>query len=163
VRLADILPNFLRQISVIIDHIVSRRGWYKLIYSPPYIIGYAPLFWSQLMVGGEIINIVIHYRFEREMVAKKSKSKRQSLQQKYKIKKRTKEHHKRLKKGRLNLEGKRKKNEDQFIPNSWPYKEDLLKEIQVAKEKMEAMKLRHKEKRNDEIVSSTCTCIRLFA
>ena len=86
------------------------------------------------------------------MVAKKSKSKRVSLQQKYKIQKRTKEHHKRLKKGRLNGD-KKKKVADNFIPNSWPYKEDLLKEIQLAKDKMEDVKMRQKEKRHEEIVS----------
>jgi nuclear GTP-binding protein len=58
------------------------------------------------------------------MVAKKRKSKRQTLQQKYKIVKRTKEHKKRLKKGRLVGE-KKKKNED-HIPNAWPYKEEVL-------------------------------------
>ena len=85
------------------------------------------------------------------MVAKKSKSKRVTLQQKYKIKKRTKEHHKRLKKGRL--EGNfRKKKDDNFIPNAWPYKEELLKEIKTAQERMEAAKSKQKEKRLEEIV-----------
>lgn len=87
------------------------------------------------------------------MVAKKSKSKRVSLQQKYKIQKRTKEHHKRLKKGRLSIGSKKKKEDGNFIPNSWPYKEDLLKQIQTAKERMEEMKIRQKEKRHEEIVS----------
>jgi nuclear GTP-binding protein len=58
------------------------------------------------------------------MVAKKRKSKRQTLQTKFKIVKRTKEHHKRLKKGRIDGPGKGKKNPDR-IPNAWPYKEEV--------------------------------------
>jgi len=85
------------------------------------------------------------------MVAKKRKSKRQTLQKKYKIQKRVKEHHKRLKKGSLTVGGK-KKRDDNRIPNAWPFKEDLLNEIQVAKAKMEETKLRQKEKRHEEIV-----------
>lgn len=91
------------------------------------------------------------------MVAKKTKSKRMTLQRKYKIKIRTKEHHRKLKKGRMTL-GSRKKSNDNFIPNAWPYKEDLLKEIQSAKEKMEAVKLRQREKRGEEIVSLILHC-----
>ena len=88
------------------------------------------------------------------MVAKKRKSKRQTLQTKYKIVKRVKEHNKRLKKGSLTIGSKSKKNADNHIPNAWPYKEDLLNEIQNAKAKMEELRLRTKEKRREEIVSS---------
>ena len=88
------------------------------------------------------------------MVAKKRKSKRQTLQKKYKIVKRVKEHKKRLKKGSLTIGNKTsKKNLDNHIPNAWPYKEELLNEIQIAKDKMEEVKLRQKEKRREEIVS----------
>eukprot|EP01038_Epipyxis_sp_PR26KG_P006905 gene6905-9457_t len=85
------------------------------------------------------------------MVAKKRKSKRQTLQQKYKIIKRTKEHHKRLNKGKLVGKVVVKKKNDNHIPNAWPYKEELLKEIQVAKDKMEDLKQRQKDKRREEI------------
>ena len=84
------------------------------------------------------------------MVAKKRKSKRQTLQTKYKIVKRTKEHHERLKKGKGQSSGLKKTKD--HIPNQWPYKEDLLKEIQAAKDKMEEVRLRQKEKRREEIV-----------
>jgi GNL3L/Grn1 putative GTPase len=77
------------------------------------------------------------------MVAKKRKSKRQTLQTKYK----------RLKKGSLTIGSKSKKSADNHIPNAWPYKEDLLNEIQNAKAKMEELRLRSKEKRREEIVS----------
>ena len=59
------------------------------------------------------------------MVAKKRKSKRQTLQQKYRIVKRTKEHKKRLKKGALLNTHSKKKNDDNHIPNAWPYKEEV--------------------------------------
>ena len=88
------------------------------------------------------------------MVAKKRASKRQTLQQKYKIQKRVKEHHKRLKKGVLVRTGKKNKGQDNRIPNDWPYKGELLQEIAQAKEKMELVKQRQKEKRSETMVSS---------
>ena len=84
------------------------------------------------------------------MVAKKRKSKRQTLKQKYKIQERTKEHHRKLKNGKLGRATFKKKAVDR-IPNAWPYKEELLNEIRVAKDRMEEMKQRQKEKRLDEI------------
>jgi nuclear GTP-binding protein len=86
------------------------------------------------------------------MVAKKRKSKRVTLQKKYKIEKRVKEHKKRLKRGKLGTNNVSKKKVENRIPNAWPFKEDLLNEIQVAKVKMEERKLRQKEKRQEEIV-----------
>mmetsp|Transcript_23853 Transcript_23853/g.34986 ORF Transcript_23853/g.34986 Transcript_23853/m.34986 type:complete len:558 (+) Transcript_23853:42-1715(+) len=82
------------------------------------------------------------------MVAKKRKSKRQTLQQKYKIQKRVKDHKKKVKKGIIVGTRKTKKN-DNHIPNDWPYKAELLQEIQAAKEKMELVKQRQKEKRSE--------------
>lgn len=93
------------------------------------------------------------------MVPKKRKSKRVTLQQKYKINRRVKDHNKKLKKGALSngqTRVKQKRTENR-IPNAWPYKEDLLKEIQVAKERMEEAKLRQREKRQEEIVSALST------
>jgi len=84
------------------------------------------------------------------MVAKKRPSKRVSLQKKYKIKARTKEHNKKLKKGKLTGNGKKKIN-DNFIPNNYPFKEELLQEIQQAREKMEVVKQRQKDKRLEEM------------
>lgn len=85
------------------------------------------------------------------MVAKKRKSKRQTLQQKYKIVKRVQEHKKRLKKGVVVGKLKNKRKVDS-IPNAWPYKDDLLKEIAVAKEKMEEVKQKQKDKRQELMV-----------
>jgi hypothetical protein len=89
-----------------------------------------------------------------KMVKKKSKSKRQTLKQKYKIEKRVREHHRRLDK-----EGKRKKakgiqvvqtkQKDPGIPNEWPFKEDLLKQIERAKLNLEERKEAQNELRKD--------------
>lgn len=87
------------------------------------------------------------------MVAKKRKSKRQTLQQKFRVIKRVREHKKKLKKGALTNASNHKKKVENRIPNAWPYKEELLKEIQDAKEKMEEQRLRQKEKRREEVVS----------
>lgn len=84
------------------------------------------------------------------MVAKKRASKRQTLQQKYKIQKRVKEHHKRLKKGVLVRSGKKRTVD--HIPNDWPYKADLLQEIAAAKIKMELVKQKQKEKRSETMM-----------
>eukprot|EP00607_Mallomonas_marina_P008563 CAMPEP_0182418226 /NCGR_PEP_ID=MMETSP1167-20130531/2713_1 /TAXON_ID=2988 /ORGANISM="Mallomonas Sp, Strain CCMP3275" /LENGTH=527 /DNA_ID=CAMNT_0024592343 /DNA_START=69 /DNA_END=1652 /DNA_ORIENTATION=- len=84
------------------------------------------------------------------MVAKKRASKRQTLQQKFKIIKRTKQHKKKLKSGKIKGNKKSKVN-DNRIPNDWPYKEELLKEVQAAKDRMEEVKQRSKEKRGEEI------------
>ena len=86
------------------------------------------------------------------MVAKKRKSKRQTLQDKYRIVKRVKEHKRKLKKGAIVGHLNKKKVRDS-IPNAWPYKEDLLKEIRNAKEKMEENVQRQKDKRKEERVS----------
>ena len=83
------------------------------------------------------------------MVAKKRKSKRQTLQTKYKIQKRSKEHEKRVKKGILKKFSNKRKHVDS-IPNAWPYKEDLLLQIKAAKEKMEQIKQAKKEKQREE-------------
>ena len=84
------------------------------------------------------------------MVAKKRASKRQTMHQKYKIKKRVKDHHAKLKKG--TIVGHRKgKTQDNRIPSAWPYKAELLNEIQRAKDKLEQTKADAKEKRADLI------------
>jgi nuclear GTP-binding protein len=85
------------------------------------------------------------------MVAKKRKSKRQTLQVKYKIQKRSKEHRKRVKKGVIVNNGKKQKV-DNHIPSAWPYKEELLREIQTAKDAMEAEAARQKDLKAEEQV-----------
>jgi len=65
-------------------------------------------------------------------------SKRQKLSTKYNLKKKIREHRRRLKKEakRLNL-GKRVRK-DPGIPNSWPFKAEMLAELEAKKEKRDA-------------------------
>ena len=88
------------------------------------------------------------------MVAKKSKSKRQTLQTKFKIIKRVKQHEKNVKRGTIAKKGRsKKKGEDMRIPSQWPFKEELLQEIQAAKDRKEQALMEQKSKRAAEIVS----------
>ena len=85
------------------------------------------------------------------MVKKKGKSKRTSMKDKYKIQKRTAETHRKHKKQakRDAAAGKitQKKKKDPGIPNSWPFKADLLKEIQRTRERQQEQQKRAKEER----------------
>lgn len=87
------------------------------------------------------------------MVKKKGKSKRTSMQDKYKIQKRTVEAHRKHKKqtkrdaaaGKVRHDNKKRK--DPGIPNSWPFKADLLKEIQRTRERQQEIQRKAKEER----------------
>jgi len=73
------------------------------------------------------------------MVKKKGKSKRITLKDKFKIQKRTKETHRKIQKqakrdARNGVVRNVKKPKDPGIPNSWPFKQDLLNEIAKARE-----------------------------
>jgi nuclear GTP-binding protein len=91
------------------------------------------------------------------MVKKKGKSKRTTLKDKYKMQKRVVETQRKRKK-----QGKKDKitgvvrnshisKKDPGIPNSWPFKQDLLKEIQRAKEKQQQAQLEQKSKRKSDL------------
>lgn len=67
--------------------------------------------------------------------SKKSKSKRQTLKQKYKVLKKVREHHRKKrrearKNGTLN-----KAPKDPGIPNNWPFKEELIQQLKNQKER----------------------------
>ena len=71
-----------------------------------------------------------------------SKSKRTTLKQKYKLIKKVKEHHKKKRreesrKKRLGIKPKAPK--DPGIPHQWPYKDELMKEIDFEVEKKKAL------------------------
>jgi nuclear GTP-binding protein len=90
------------------------------------------------------------------MVKKKGKSKRTSLQDKYKIEKRTRETaRKRKKQGNRDAAAgivkHDKTKKDPGIPNSWPFKQDLLKEIQRTRERSQQIEAQTKEKRKEEL------------
>lgn len=90
------------------------------------------------------------------MVKKKGKSKRTSFKDKYKTQKRTLEtHRKRRKQAKRDAAGgivrHDKTKKDPGIPNSWPFKQDLLKEIQHERERQQKNQQEVKEKRKDEL------------
>ena len=86
----------------------------------------------------------------------KSKSKRTTLKQKYKLIKKVKEHHKKKRreenrKKRLGIKPKAPK--DPGIPAQWPYKDELMKEIDYEVEKkkeLEEAKAEAKRERRAE-------------
>lgn len=65
------------------------------------------------------------------------KSKRQKLSLKYNIQKRVREHKRRVRKEAKKLGVAGRKRKDPGIPNSWPFKAEMLEEIEREKEKRE--------------------------
>jgi hypothetical protein len=85
--------------------------------------------------------------------SKKSKSKRLSLKQKYKIIKKVKDHHKKKRK-ELKKSGKKPKEpKDPGIPSAWPFKEELLKEMAWKRQQilMSEKQKREERKRAREV------------
>ena len=90
------------------------------------------------------------------MVKKKGKSKRSTLKDKYKFQRRVSETHRKQKKqakrdaanGVIRYD---KQKKDPGIPNSWPFKQDLLKEIQRTRERQQAMQEEVKQRRKDDL------------
>jgi nuclear GTP-binding protein len=75
----------------------------------------------------------------------KSRSKRTTLHQKYKVLKKVKEHHRKKAKELRKKGGRVKPPKDPGIPNAWPFKEQLVKELQFERERAEAAKAARKE------------------
>lgn len=84
--------------------------------------------------------------------SKKSKSKRVTLKQKYKVIKKVKEHHRKKAKEakRKGVTSKRKVEKDPGIPNDWPFKEEELKALEARRaraiEELEQKKAARKER-----------------
>eukprot|EP00559_Dactyliosolen_fragilissimus_P009260 CAMPEP_0184854828 /NCGR_PEP_ID=MMETSP0580-20130426/211_1 /TAXON_ID=1118495 /ORGANISM="Dactyliosolen fragilissimus" /LENGTH=626 /DNA_ID=CAMNT_0027349171 /DNA_START=30 /DNA_END=1910 /DNA_ORIENTATION=- len=87
------------------------------------------------------------------MVKKKGKSKRTTLKDKYKIQRRVVESQRKSRKQSKRdaksgiIRHDKKKKRDPGIPNSWPFKQDLLNDIARAREKAEENKRMQKEQR----------------
>ena len=87
---------------------------------------------------------------------KKGKSKRTTLKDKYKIQRRVVETKRKLKKqakrdAKNGIVRPNNKKRDPGIPNSWPFKQDLLKEIQRSREKQQEMQAKTKQRRREEL------------
>jgi nuclear GTP-binding protein len=67
--------------------------------------------------------------------SKKSKSRRLSLKMKYKQIKKVKEHHRKKRKEAKKLGIKTKGPKDPGIPNSWPFKEELIEQLRAQRER----------------------------
>jgi len=92
------------------------------------------------------------------MVKKKSRSNRTTLKDKYKIQRKVKETHRRRKKEanrdlKNGIVRPNQKKRDPGIPNSWPFKQDLLKDIQRARERQQQQKQSLKEKRKGDLLA----------
>ncbi|KAK2548040.1 Guanine nucleotide-binding protein-like 3-like protein [Acropora cervicornis] len=85
------------------------------------------------------------------MVRPKKQSKRMTCRKKYKIAKKVREHHrKQRKEAKRNGKSKRLKK-DPGIPNLCPFKEELLKQAEEKKRRLEEAKERRKENRLMEV------------
>jgi len=73
-----------------------------------------------------------------------SKSKRMTCSKRYKIEKKVREHHRKVRKEEKSNLGKRK-TKDPGIPNLYPFKEQLLKQIEEKKQKDEELKKANKQ------------------
>ena len=87
------------------------------------------------------------------MVKKKSKSKRVTLKDKYKMQRRVVETHRKNRKQAKRdskagiVRHDKKARKDPGIPNSWPFKQELLQNIKRERERDEARKAEEKERR----------------
>lgn len=66
----------------------------------------------------------------------KSKSKRQTLRQKHKVIRKVKEHHRKKTKEAKKHGNKPKKVKDPGIPAQWPFKQELIKEMEWQKQRI---------------------------
>jgi len=79
-------------------------------------------------------------------------SKRQTLHQRHKIEKKIAEHHKKLRKDAKKNPNKRQKlKKDPGIPNLWPFKEELMDQIQADKVRAEEEKKLEKMEMKDQM------------
>ena len=78
---------------------------------------------------------------QHTMVAKKGKSKRTTLKDKYKIKRKVSQHAAKSRRAARKLGTTKKKvSKDPGIPNLWPYKEQMLRKIEETRERLDEKK-----------------------
>ncbi|XP_031553946.1 guanine nucleotide-binding protein-like 3 homolog [Actinia tenebrosa] len=85
------------------------------------------------------------------MVGPKKKSKRMEAKMKYKIKKKVAEHHRKVRKETRKSGISKKRKKDPGIPNLYPFKDQLLRQMEEKKLKDEEIKRKQKEKRLREV------------
>lgn len=96
-----------------------------------------------------LTSIPAHFCYSSKMAkGPKRASKRTSTKQRVKVEKKVREHHrKQRREAKKNPQWRTKKQADPGIPNSFPYKEQLLDEIQMRRDREEQRKLEEREKR----------------
>jgi nuclear GTP-binding protein len=91
--------------------------------------------------------------------SKKSLSKRQSLKDKFKIIRKVKEHNRKLRRNAKKA-GKRKPSllKDPGIPNDFPYRDQIVKELKFEKDRIAAKHLAQKEARKARQLKRKVRC-----
>ncbi|EIE82740.1 hypothetical protein G6F46_000171 [Rhizopus delemar] len=80
------------------------------------------------------------------MVPKKRQSKRVRMAHRYRIAGRIKDHQRKERRGeKKNPKSYRKSKKDPGIPNNWPFKEELLNEVEKQRQEAEEEKRKKKE------------------
>ncbi|KAM6169921.1 guanine nucleotide-binding protein-like 3 [Rhynchocyon petersi] len=79
----------------------------------------------------------------------KKASKRMTCHKRYKIQKKVREHHRKLRK-QAKKQGRKKSRKDPGVPNSAPFKEALLREAELRKQRLEELKQQQKLDRQKE-------------
>lgn len=85
--------------------------------------------------------------------SKKSKSKRQTLKQKYKVIKKVKEHHRKKRKEAKKNGTLHKAPKDPGIPNNWPFKEELIQQLKASKERAVAREKALRDARREALIN----------
>lgn len=80
----------------------------------------------------------------------KKASKRMTCHKRYKIQKKVREHHRKLRK-EAKKRGHKKPRKDPGVPNSAPFKEALLREAELRKQRLEELKQQQKLDRQKEL------------
>eukprot|EP01134_Creolimax_fragrantissima_P003330 CFRG3330T1 len=78
-------------------------------------------------------------------MVKKTGTKRVTMKLKFKIERKCRDHKKKMRRAERE-NGTKKAKKDPGIPNLWPFKEDLLRKMELAKERQEEMKVKNKER-----------------
>jgi nuclear GTP-binding protein len=85
--------------------------------------------------------------------SKKSKSKRQTLKNKYKVLKKVKEHHRKKRKEAKKNGNVNKGPKDPGIPNNWPFKEELIQQLKASKERAAAHQKALRDAKQDAVIN----------
>ena len=86
-----------------------------------------------------------------------------SLKQKYKIVKKVKEHHKKKAKEEKKTGRKQKAPKDPGIPNQWPFKAELLKELDWEKQRAISVdKLKKEQRKRARVRHLLICCVRAY-